>query len=156
MCVNVHLLGLRAALARPALPFFPRLVPRLPSASAARLARQRSSSGAAEARRRSPRQAPGAHASVWCEIWRQALACLAESDDTSSGDDEHNTSNAFLLWCATAHTAPVLLAGLTHVDEPMVALGCRFALDVFTVAQQGLPFADHDSLNHDHGHALWR
>ena len=50
---------------------------------------------------------------------------------------------------------PVLLAGLTDVDELMVALGCRFALDVFTIAQQDYPLADHNSLNHDPGRALW-
>ena len=33
----------------------------------------------------------------------------------------------------------------------MVGVGCRFALDVFTVAQQDDPFTDHHSLNHDPG-----
>ena len=51
--------------------------------------------------------------------------------------------------------ALVLLAGLTDVDELMVALECRFALDVFIVAQQDFPLADHNSLNHDLGRALW-
>ena len=48
------------------------------------------------------------------------------------------------------------LAGLTDVDELMVALCCRFALDVFTVAEQDYPFADHNKLNRDLGLALWR
>ena len=38
----------------------------------------------------------------------------------------------FLLLCTDALIALVLLAGLTDVDELMVALGCRFALDVST------------------------
>ena len=32
-------------------------------------------------------------------------------------------------------SAPALLAGLTEVDELCVALGCRFALDIFTIGQ---------------------
>ena len=76
---------------------------------------------------------------------RQAATCVAMwacCDDTSSDDDEHNTSNSFLLLCADALIAPMLLSGLSDVDELMVALGCRFALDVFTIAQQGRPFAE--------------
>ena len=57
-------------------------------------------------------------------------------DDTSS-DDVHNTSNTFLLLCADL-IAPVLQAGLTEVDELKVVLGCRFALDVFTIQQDYL------------------
>ena len=76
--------------------------------------------------------------------------------DTSSDDDEHNTSNAFLVLRADALVAPVLLSGFTDVDELMVALGCRFALDVFTSALQDRPLADPDPPPHDPGHALWR
>ena len=86
--------------------------------------------------------------------------------DTSSDDDEHNTSNAFLLLCAGALIAPVLLVCLadvdrlmfvcltdvdrlmfvclTDVDRLMFALGCRSALDVFTIAQQD-DHSDHAS-----------
>ena len=53
-------------------------------------------------------------------------ACCA---DTSSDDGEHNTSNTLLLLFADALIAPVLLTGLSDVDELMVALGCMFALD---------------------------
>ena len=60
-------------------------------------------------------------------------------DDTSSDDDEHNTSNALPLLFADADTAPVLLSGLSDVDELVVALGCRFAWDVFTAAQKDRP-----------------
>ena len=56
-------------------------------------------------------------------------------EDTSSDDDEHNTDNTLLLLVADALIAPVLLSGLSDVDELMVALGCRFALDLFSVAQ---------------------
>ena len=52
--------------------------------------------------------------------------------------------------------APVLLAGLTDVDELRAALGCRFALDVFTVAQQDHPLVDQDSLICGLGPAFWR
>ena len=54
------------------------------------------------------------------EIQLQDLACLAMwacFDDTTSDDDEHSTSNAFLLLCGDALVAPVLLSGLTKVDE---------------------------------------
>ena len=49
----------------------------------------------------------------------------------SFDDDEHNTSNKLLLsW------APVLLSGLTELDELATALSCRFALDIWTIMQQ--------------------
>ena len=76
-------------------------------------------------------------------------------DDTSSDDGEHNTSNALLLLIADALIAPVLLAGLSDVDELMVALGCMFALDFLSVAQQERPPSEPDLLAHDPGHALW-
>ena len=61
-------------------------------------------------------------------------------DDTLSDDDEHNTSNSFLLLCADALIAPVLLSGLTDVDELTVGS------DVFTIAQEDYPIADQDSV----------
>ena len=74
--------------------------------------------------------------------FRAMWACC---DDTSSDNDEHNTGNTLLLLIADALTAPVLLSGLSDVDELMVALGCRFALDLFSTAQhdwtEGLPSA---------------
>ena len=60
-------------------------------------------------------------------------------DDTSSNDDEHNTGNTLLLLFVDADIAPALLAGLSEVDELKIALGCRFALDIFTIAQQDRP-----------------
>ena len=57
-------------------------------------------------------------------------------DDTSSDDDEHNTDNTLLLLFADAYIAPALLAGLSDVDVLYIALGCRFALDTFTVVQE--------------------
>ena len=66
----------------------------------------------------------------------------ASCDDTSSDDDEHNTSNTLLLLFADALTVPVLLTGLSDVDELMVALQRRFALDIFTIAQQDWPHPD--------------
>ena len=66
-------------------------------------------------------------------------------DDTSFDDHEHNTSKAFLLLCADAPIALVLLGSPAWTLK--VVLCCRFALDVFfTVAQQDYPLADQDSL----------
>ena len=48
-------------------------------------------------------------------------------DFTSSDDDEHNTDNNSLLLFADVDITPTLLEGLTE----HVALGCRFALDIF-------------------------
>ena len=42
---------------------------------------------------------------------------------------------------------PTLLEGLTEVDVLHIALGCRFALDTFTISQQHTP--DHEPLPHD-------
>ena len=56
-------------------------------------------------------------------------------DFTSSDDDEHNTDSNFLLLFADIGIMPTLLDGLTDVDVLHIALGCRFALDIFTVSQ---------------------
>ena len=56
-----------------------------------------------------------------------------------------STTPATLL-CADALIALVLLVGLTDVDELNSALGCRFAPDVCTMAQQDHPLANQDSL----------
>ena len=69
-------------------------------------------------------------------------------------DVDHNTSNALLLLCGDALIAPVLLAGLSDVDELKVALGCRFAPDVFTIAQDH-SLADQALVICDLGRAFW-
>ena len=63
------------------------------------------------------------------------MGTLDCGSDTFSGDEEHNTNNTLLLLVADALIAPVLLSSLSDVDELMVALGCRFALDLFSIAQ---------------------
>ena len=83
---------------------------------------------------------------MWREISFKLLLApsCGPADDTSSDDDDHNTSNVLLLLCADALIAPVLLAGLSDLDELKVALGCRLALDVFNIAQQDYPVADQE------------
>ena len=61
-------------------------------------------------------------------------------DDTSSDDDEHNTENNFLLLFADVDITPALLAGVSVVEVLHIALGCRFALDIFTISQQYGPY----------------
>ena len=70
-------------------------------------------------------------------------------DITSSGDDEHNTDSNFLLLFADVGITPTLLEGLTDVAVLHIALGCRFALDIFTISQQYSPTPDHEPLPHD-------
>ena len=70
-------------------------------------------------------------------------------DLTSSDDDEHNTDNNFLLLFADVGITPTLLEGLTEVDALHITLGCRFALDIFTISQQYSPTPDHETLPHD-------
>ena len=69
-------------------------------------------------------------------------------DFTSSDDDEHNTDNNFLLLFADVGITPALLQGLTEVDVLHKALGCRFALDIFTISQQHSAAPDHEPLPH--------
>ena len=52
-----------------------------------------------------------------------------------------NTDNAALLLFGHALVAPVLLSGLSATDELLAAVTCRFALDIFTIVQQGHPVA---------------
>ena len=66
-------------------------------------------------------------------------------EDISSDDDDHNTGNSLLLLCAHALVAPVLPSGMSEADELLVALTCRFAVDVFTVIQQDYPAAAQDA-----------
>ena len=73
----------------------------------------------------------------------------AQRTQLSSDDDEHNTSNSLLLQCAHALFAPVLLSSLSEADELVVALWCRFALDVFTIVQQDFPIADQGAMLSD-------
>ena len=70
-------------------------------------------------------------------------------DFTSSDDDEHNTDNNFLLLFADVDITPTLLEGLTEVDVLHIALGCRFALDIFTISQQPSSTPNHEPLPHD-------
>ena len=70
-------------------------------------------------------------------------------DFTSSDDDEHNTDNNFLLLFADISITPILLEGLSEIDVLHIALGCRFALDIFTISQQFSPTPDHEPLPHD-------
>ena len=70
-------------------------------------------------------------------------------DFTSSDDDEHNTDNNFLLLFADVDITPTLLEGLTEVDVLHIALGCRLALDIFTISQRHFPTPDHEPLPHD-------
>ena len=67
-------------------------------------------------------------------------------DITSSDDDEHNTDSNFLLLFADLAITPTLLKGLSEVDVLHIALGCRFALDIFTILQQHSPTPDHEPL----------
>ena len=48
-----------------------------------------------------------------------------------------------------ADLTPTLLEGVTEVDVQHIALGCRFALDIFTISQQLSPTPDHEPLPHD-------
>ena len=70
-------------------------------------------------------------------------------DITSSDDDEHNIGSNFLLLFAGVGITPILLEGLTEVDVLHIALGCRFALDIFTISKQYSPTPDHEPLPHD-------
>ena len=70
-------------------------------------------------------------------------------DFTSSDDDEHNTDNNFLLLFADVDSTPTLLEGLTEVDVLHIALGCSFALDIFTISQRLSPTPVHEPLPHD-------
>ena len=74
-------------------------------------------------------------------------------DVTSSDDNEHNASNPFLLLFADALIVPVLLTGLSDVDELMNALDCRFAF-AFTISQQDRALHVPTPLMHDPDFAL--
>ena len=69
-----------------------------------------------------------------------------------SHDDEHNTDNNFLLLFADVDITPTLLEGLSEVDVFHIALGCRFALDIFTISQQSSPTPDHEPFPLDAEH----
>ena len=63
--------------------------------------------------------------------------------------NERNNDSNFLLLFADVDVTPTLLEGLTDVDVLHMALGCRFALDIFTNSQQHSPTPDHEPLPHD-------
>ena len=134
---SVALSSLRALSARPVLP--PPSAPRSSGAEARRRSRDKRRG---RTRRHSKR-------SMWRETWRQAPALLAmwrSCGDTSSDDDEHNTGNTFLLLCADSSRLCCWPGSPTWMVL-MVAVECRFALDVFTIARQDYPLADHDSFS---------
>ena len=118
----------RAPLALVAKPS-PRLAPRLltPPASAARLARRRSSAPLGQGGAVAICDG-GAHGGMRNGPCRAGFSFKPSSAPprgiaASPVNDEHNTSNYFL--CAHALIGPVLLTGLTETDELKVALGCR-------------------------------
>ena len=93
-------------------------------------------------------------ATRFCTRPFQSQACCSFAmwpccDITSSDDDEHNTDSNFFLLFADVGITPTLLEGLTEVDVLHIALGCRFALDIFTISQQYSPTPDHEPLPHD-------
>ena len=57
------------------------------------------------------------------------------------------TTISFLF--ADVDITPTLLEGLNEVDVLHIALGCRFALDIFTISQRHSPTPDHEPLPHD-------
>ena len=58
------------------------------------------------------------------------------------------TLTAISFFFADVGITPTLLEGLTEVDVLHIALGCRFALDIFTISQQHSPTPDHEPLPH--------
>ena len=72
-------------------------------------------------------------------VGSERIPLCASANEESDSSHKHNTDNTLLLLFADAYIAPGLLAGLSEVDELMVALGCRFALDIFTITQQDRP-----------------
>ena len=59
------------------------------------------------------------------------------------------TLTAISSFFADTGIMPTLLEGLTDVDVLHIALGCRFALDIFTISQQYSPATVHEPLPHD-------
>ena len=49
----------------------------------------------------------------------------------------------------TTISSSTLLEDLIVVDVLHIALGCRFALNIFTISQQLSPTPDHELLPHD-------
>ena len=70
-------------------------------------------------------------------------------DITSSDDDEHNTDSSFLLLFADIGIMPTFLEGLTYVDVLHIALGCRFALDIFSISLHCSPALELEPLPDD-------
>ena len=59
------------------------------------------------------------------------------------------TLTTFSSLFADIAITPTLLVGLSEIDVLHVALGCRFALDIFTISQQHSPTPDPEPLPHD-------
>ena len=94
---------------------------------------------------------------VWsvCTVLTGTPAEVSVPAVTTLPTTRHNTDNTLLLLFADACIAPALLAGLCEVDELMIALGCRFALDIFTIAQQDRRPPVPVPLPRDPGFARW-
>ena len=54
-------------------------------------------------------------------------------------DITYNTDSNFLLLFSDVDITPSLLEGLAEVYVLHIALGCRFALDIFTISQRHSP-----------------
>ena len=57
------------------------------------------------------------------------------------------TTISFLF--ADIAITPLLLGGVSEIDGLHIALGCRFALVIFTISLQLSPTPDHEPLPHD-------
>ena len=78
-----------------------------------------------------------------------AVPCGPAVTSPRPDDDEHNTDSNFLLLFGDVGITPTLLEGLTEVDVLRIALGCRLALDIFTIWQRHSPTPVHEPLPHD-------
>ena len=156
--------GLRARPARPALPFCPRLVPRL--LTLVRLPPSWLVRGVPQAPLRvgsaAATSAVGAHAGTRSGLCGEKFGVKLSSASpcgpavTTPRPMTTNTTPATFS-CSCAPTPSSRLCcwpGSPTWTSSRLPWG--FALNVFTVAQQDCPLADHDSLNPDLGHALWR
>ena len=91
---------------------------------------------------------PGMHTAFFSLKTAAAVPC-GPAATSPSDDDEHNTDSNFLLLFADVGITPTLLEGLTEVDVLHIALGCRFALDIFTISQRHSRTPDPEPLSHD-------
>ena len=92
---------------------------------------------------------PGTHTAFFSLKAAAAVPCGPAETSPRFDDDEHNTDSNFLLLFADVGITPTLLEDLTEVVVLHMALGCRLALDIFTISQQFSPTPDHEPLPHD-------